>query len=186
MLEIEGYKKNYFKNEREINLDTISENYDQSTCWLCEKFFKLKGVKENPIVRDDCHLTGKFKGLAHKNCNMNTRKAHNSFVLILFHNFLGYDCHLIFENKIIMSSLKGIKIKGEDIIAKSSENYISVKIGCFKFLDSFRFLDGSLDKLSTTLKCFPSPDENGMEDDLFKRKLVYSHERGKTIETFYK
>ena len=37
MLEIEGYMKTYFKNELEINLDTISESYDQTTGWLCEK-----------------------------------------------------------------------------------------------------------------------------------------------------
>ena len=32
MLEIESYMKKYFKNEIENNLDTISENYDQTTC----------------------------------------------------------------------------------------------------------------------------------------------------------
>ena len=64
--------------------------------------------------------------------------------------------------------------------------YMSVKIGCLKFLDSYRFLDASLDKLSTTLKSFPSRDANGMEDDLFKRKLAYPYEKGKTIESFYK
>ena len=32
MLEIESYMKTYFKNELEINLDTIPENFDQSTC----------------------------------------------------------------------------------------------------------------------------------------------------------
>ena len=32
MLEIEGYKKNYFENELEITLDTIGKNYDQTTC----------------------------------------------------------------------------------------------------------------------------------------------------------
>ena len=31
MLDIESYMKTYFKNELEINLDTIPENYDQST-----------------------------------------------------------------------------------------------------------------------------------------------------------
>ena len=79
---------------------------------------------------------------------------------------------------------KNIKIK-EDIIAKSSGNYISVKIGCLKFLNSYRFLDANLDKLSTTLKAFPSLDANGMEDDLFKQKLAYPYEKGKTIESFY-
>ena len=175
MLEIESYMKTYFQNELEINLDTILENFDQTTCWLCEKEFKLKDMKENPIVKDHCHLTGRFRGLAHNNCNLNTRKAHTSFVPILFHKKL-----------VNMATQKNIKINENDINSESSESYISVKIGCLKFLDSYRFLDASLDKLSTTLKFFPSLDKNGMEDDLFKRKLAYSYEKGNNIESFYK
>ena len=186
MLEIESYMKNYFRNALEINLDTIPENYDQTTRWLCEKEFTPKDLKENPVVRDHCHLTGRFRGLAHNNCNLNTRKAHTSFVSILFHNFSGYDCHLIFEKLVNMATKKKIKINENDIIAKSSENYISVKIGCLKFLDSYRFLDASLDKLSLTLTSFPSVEKNGMEDNLFIRKLAYPYEKGKTIESFYK
>ena len=52
-------------------------------------------------------------------------------------------------------------------------------------MDSYRFLDASLDKLSLTLTSFPSLDKNGMEDDLFKRKLAYPYEKGKTIESYY-
>ena len=74
MLEIESYMKTYFKNELEINLDTIPENFDQTTCWLCEKEFKPKDMKEKPIVKDHCHLTGIFRSLAHNSCNLNTRK----------------------------------------------------------------------------------------------------------------
>ena len=85
-----------------------------------------------------------------------------------------------------MATAKNIKINENDIIAKSSENFISVKTGCVIFLDSFRFLNASLDKFSTTLKSFPSLDANGMEDDLFKRKLAYPYEKGKTIESYYK
>ena len=85
-----------------------------------------------------------------------------------------------------MATKKNIKIIENDIIAKSSEKYISVKIGCLKFLDSYRFLDASLDNLSETLKSFPSLDANGMEDDFFKRKLAYLYEKGKTIESYYK
>ena len=186
MMEIENYMKTYFKNELEINLDTIPENYDKTTCWLCEKEFKPKDLKENPIVTDHCHLTGRFRGLAHNNCNLNARKAHTSFVPILFHNFSGYDCHLIFEKLINMATKKNIKINENDIIAKSSENYIYVKIGCLKILDSYRFLDTSLDKLSMLLSSFPSLDKNGMEDDLFKRKLANPYEKGNNIESFYK
>ena len=78
-----------------------------------------------------------------------------------------------------MATEKNIKINENDIIANSSENYISVKIGCLKVLDSYRFLDASFDKLSTTLKFFPSLDANGMEDDLFKRTLAYPYEKSK-------
>ena len=85
-----------------------------------------------------------------------------------------------------MATEKNIKINENDIIAKSSENYISVKIGGLKFLDSYRFLVASLDKLSLTLTSFPSLDANGMEDDLFKQKLAYPFEKGKTIESYYK
>ena len=84
------------KNELEINLETIPTNYDQTTGWLCEKEFRPKDKKENPIVKNHCQLTGRFRGLAHNNCNLNTRKGHSSFVPKLFHNFSGYDCRLIF------------------------------------------------------------------------------------------
>ena len=178
--------KTYFKNELEINLDTILENYDQTTCWLCEKEFKPKDVKENPVVKDHCHLTGKVRGLAHNNCNLNTRKAYTSIVPLLFQTFSGSDCHLIFQKLINMAIEKSIQINENDIIAKSSDNYISVKIGRLNFLDSYRFFDASLDKLSLTLSSFPSLDENDMEDDLFKRKLAYPYEKGKIVESYYK
>ena len=84
MLEIESYMKTYFKNELEIYLDTIPESYDQTTCWLCEKEFTPKDLKDNPVVSDHCRLTGRFRGLAHNNCNLNARKAHTSFVPIFF------------------------------------------------------------------------------------------------------
>ena len=106
MLEIESLMKNYFKKEIEINLDAIQTNYVESTCHLCEKGIKLKDIEENPNVKDHCHLTGRFRRLAHNNCNLNTRKANTSFVPILFHNFSGYDCHLIFEKLIKVATEK--------------------------------------------------------------------------------
>ena len=53
-------------------------------------------------------------------------------------------------------------------------------------MDGYRILDASLDELSLTLTSFPSLDKNGMEDDLFKRKLAYPYVKGNNIESIYK
>ena len=87
-------------------LINFQKNYNQNTCWLREKEFKPKDVKENPVVKDPCHLTGKFRVLAHNNCNLNTREARTSSVPILVQNVSGYDCHLIFEKLVNIATEK--------------------------------------------------------------------------------
>ena len=108
MLEIEGYMKKNFKKELQFIFDTILESFVRKTSWLREKEFKLNDVKETPVVRDQCHLTGKFRSIAHINCSLNTRKAQTSFLPKFFHNFSGYDCHLIFVNIVNMVTEKNI------------------------------------------------------------------------------
>ena len=56
------------------------------------------------------------------------------------------------------------------------ENYVSVQRGCLRFLDSYRFLSSSLDKLVKSLDNLPVMDENGFIDKLFKKKLAYPYE----------
>ena len=36
-------------------------------CWICEKLIN----DEDEKVRDHCHITGKFRGVAHWSCNIN-------------------------------------------------------------------------------------------------------------------
>ena len=57
------------------------------------------------------------------------------------------------------------------LIAKSMENYVSVEVGCLKFLDSYRFLSANLDNINS----FPIMDENGFTDELFKKKFAYPY-----------
>ena len=78
-------------------------------------------MQKNRIVKDGCQLSGRFRGLAQNKCNSITRKAHSSFLPIFFHNFSGYDSHLIFEKLVDMSTQKTIHIGKEDISAKTSE-----------------------------------------------------------------
>ena len=46
-------------------------------------------------MTDHCHVTGKFKGAAHWDCNINFQLPKN--VHAIFHNLKGYDSHLIFS-----------------------------------------------------------------------------------------
>ena len=123
-------------------------------------------------VRDHDHLTGKYRGAAHNICNINCIQRSLGFVPIFFHNFSGYDCHLIFEELLIQAFEKGYEPK---IIPKSIENYVSIQVGCLRFLDSYRFLSSSLDKLVKSLDNLPVMDENGFIDKLFKKKLAYPY-----------
>ena len=61
-------------------------------------------------------------------------------------------------------------------IPKSMENYVSVEVGCLRFLDSYRFLSSGLDKFVKSINSFPIMDENGLDDELFKKKLAYPYE----------
>ena len=62
-----------------------------NNCWICKKIID----NDEDKVRDHCHVTGKFRGAAHKSCNLNFKLTKN--VPVIFHNLRGYDSHLIFN-----------------------------------------------------------------------------------------
>ena len=57
-------------------------------------------------VRDHCHITGKFRGAAHKECNSKLRIPRK--IPIIFHNLEGYDGDFIFKE---LSNFKDIDIQ---------------------------------------------------------------------------
>ena len=103
----------------------------------------------------------------------------SSFVPLFFHKFSGYDFHLIFEQLSIQAFKMRYKPK---IFPKSTETYVSVQVGCLRFLDSYRFLSRSLDKLVKSINSFPitqsvfGMESNNFTDDLLKEKLAYPYE----------
>ena len=80
------FNKNLIMSEEEEHL------FQQSnSCWICKKLIDNDEEK----VRDHCHVTGKFRGAAHWNCNINFQLTKK--VPAIFHNLRGYDSHLIFN-----------------------------------------------------------------------------------------
>lgn len=82
-------------------------------CYLCNQHF----TEEDYKVADHCHITGYFRGYAHNTCN--SKAKYIKYIPVIFHNLSSYDIHLfvlnLFQGKI-------------DVIAKSSEKYLSLTI----------------------------------------------------------
>ena len=79
-------------NENVIMTDEEEDLFQKANnCWICKKL--IDNVEEK--VRDHCQVTGKFRGAAHKSCNLNFKLTKK--VSVLFHNLRGYDSHLIFN-----------------------------------------------------------------------------------------
>ena len=64
-----------------------------NSCWIFKNLFDNDEEK----VRHHCHITGKFRGAAHWNFNINCNIQFTKKVPVIFHNLRGYDSHLIFN-----------------------------------------------------------------------------------------
>ena len=98
---------------------------------------------ESDKDRDHCRLTGEYRGPAHCKCSFKVSRNQSIFIPFLFHSFNNYSCHLFF---IKVVDIKHDTVKFE-ILPKTNEEYISIRYGCIRFIDSYRFVSGSLDSL---------------------------------------
>ena len=58
-------------------------------CWICQK------PLDDNSDRDHGHITGKFRGAAHNDCDINY-KLH-SRIAVFCHNLKNYDAHIIID-----------------------------------------------------------------------------------------
>ena len=152
-MEIFNYKK------RDIIPLTQEENNhynEQEICYICEEKFCMDKDDKDYInrkkVKNHCHYTGKFRGAAHSQCNLN-HKVQKEIPIIIYNT--SCDTHFI-PNQL------AIEFKGElNCIGDNTEKYLTfsvpIKKECdnnnktitykLKFIDSFRFMPDSLSNL---------------------------------------
>ena len=86
-------KKEFNKPLMMNDNDEISFKLEQK-CHICEESYKDKDVR----VRDHCHITGKYRGSAHQECNLKLRLNPEEIKIpVIFHNLRGYDSHFIMQ-----------------------------------------------------------------------------------------
>ena len=118
-----------------------SEDFKNSTkCWICDNDYVDNDVK----VRDHCHITGKYRGSAHRDCNINLKLNHK--IIVIFHNLKKSDSHFFIEEL----GKFNFKI---NVIPNGLEKYMSFTINSkLSFIDSFQFLSSLLDSLVKNLR----------------------------------
>ena len=93
----------YFKNTKKniVMTDKDEEDYrNNNICRFCEK--EVLSDK----ARDDCHLTGKYRGPAQNTCMFNFTQDKSNIIPFIFHNFTDYDCHLLFKKLVVKRKVK--------------------------------------------------------------------------------
>ena len=91
-------------------------NYHKATkCHICGIDGFVEGDKKKMKVRDHCHLSNRFRGAAHAECNRNYQIL--KFIPVIFHNLSSYDAHLF---------IKKIFIKN----AEENLNQLNVIVSC--------------------------------------------------------
>ena len=102
------------------------KKFNQDT--KCHPCFKAFSSRDNIKVRDHCHYTGIYRGVAHLLCNLRYKIL--SYIPIVFHSLAGYDAHLFIRELSKYTTDVGV-------IAKNTEDYISfsIKVEVDKYID---------------------------------------------------
>ena len=162
-------------------------------CHICGEKYTNKDVR----VKDHCHITGKFRGSAHQECNLKLRiKPENIKIPVIFHNPRGYDSHFIMQQIAKISKNHAYKDKkGKEqplninAIPNNMEKYMAFMLGNhLTFIDSFQFMSSSLDKLVSNLPKddlkYTSQAFKGKRLNLMSQKGMYPYDFMDSSEKF--
>ncbi|RGB38846.1 hypothetical protein C1646_755162 [Rhizophagus diaphanus] len=137
------YKRSLYRTEHLSKKEEKAFN-EAAKCVICKGNLKEEKINK---VRDHDHITGKYRGAAHRECNLQLRlKPDEIKIPVVYQGGKHYDFHLeLLELGIITEE----KIEP---IADNMENYKSFTIGQFKFIDTIQFQLPSLEKIATNLR----------------------------------
>ena len=197
MLEEVEYCKNVVKNEFNKPLKMTDDDELcfklEEKCHICNKKYTDKDIR----VRDHCHITGKYRGSAHQECNLKLRiEPEKIKIPVVFHNLRGYDSHFIMQEiGAIVKKHTYKNDKGWDIqmsinaIPNNMEKYMAFMLGNhLTFIDSFQFMSSSLDKLVSNLPKddlkYTSQVFKGKRLNIMSQKGVYPYDYMDSLEKF--
>ena len=197
MLEEVEYCKNVVKNEFNKPLKMTDDDELcfklEEKCHICNKKYTDKDIR----VRDHCHITGKYRGSAHQECNLKLRiEPENIKIPVIFHNLRGYDSHFIMQQigeiakKHAYTNKKGGKQElNINAISNNMEKYMAFMLGNnLTFIDSFQFMSSSLDNLVNNLPKddlkYTSQVFKGKKLNLMLQKGVYPYDFMDSFEKF--
>ena len=103
-----------------LTLQDKTEYEIASHCYLC-RFEFLEDDFRGCKVRDNDHITDKYIGPAHRKCNLERRVKY--LIPVFFHNFRGYDSHLI------VRQFRYYKKRPIQVIGQNMEKYLQIKWG---------------------------------------------------------
>ena len=91
------------------------EDYNnQKVCYICKKEFI------DDKVRDHCHYTSKYRGAAHKTCNLRYKIPKN--MPVIFHNGSTYDYHFMIRD--LVKEFEG----NFECLGENTEKYITISV----------------------------------------------------------
>ena len=170
------YFKRIMKKHFNKNLIMSAEEEEKfqlsNGCLICDKLFDVGDDK----VRDHCHITGKYRGVAHWSYNVNFKLSKK--LPVIFH----YDSHLIIKE------ISKFNVK-RSVIPKGLEIYIAFEINRnLVFIDNMKFMNSSLDSLVKNLSDnhfkYLSEEFSSEFLKLVKQKGMYPHEYMDSFKKF--
>ena len=177
--------KKHFNKPLKMTKEDEKDFQKAIKCHICDQQYTDKDIR----VRDHCHITGKFRGSAHQDCNLKLRiKPDNIKIPVIFHNLRGYDSHFIMQQIGEIAKKHAYKNKrGEEChmnincIPNNMEKYMAFMLGNhLVFLDSFQFMSSSLDNLIKNLpnKAFKYTKQEFEKEqfNLMKQKGIYPYD----------